>query len=74
MTKRKNVHQIADELAERLAPVLLALSKAAVTAEYGERCPDDERGCPICDAWRIFDRWGICPTADQLRDFSCKEI
>lgn len=29
--------------------------KEAVTAHYGERCKDDEPGCPCCDAWRQYD-------------------
>jgi hypothetical protein len=27
---------------------------------FGERCPDYEPGCPVCDAWHMYDhhRWG----------------
>lgn len=27
----------------------------AITAHWGERCPDNEPGCPCCDAWAEFD-------------------
>lgn len=27
----------------------------AITAHWGERCPDTEPGCPCCDAWAQFD-------------------
>jgi hypothetical protein len=66
--KRKSIHQIADEVAERLAPALLAYTERAVIAEYGTRCPDHEPGCVICEAWRIFDKLGICPTIAQIKE------
>jgi len=22
---------------------------------YSERCPDSYRGCPVCDAWSVYD-------------------
>jgi len=28
---------------------------AAMVAEWGERCPDYEAGCPTCEAWRAYD-------------------
>lgn len=66
---RKTIHDIADEWAERLAPELLRFNERQVTAEYGERCSVVQVGCPICDAWAMFDKWGICPTAEQLIDY-----
>lgn len=27
----------------------------ALTAHWGERCPDIEQGCPCCDAWAEYD-------------------
>lgn len=28
----------------------------AITAHWGERCPDHEPGCPTCDAWAEYDK------------------
>jgi hypothetical protein len=44
-------------------------TKSQVAGEYGERCSVVQAGCPVCDAWAMFDKWGICPTTEQLRDF-----
>ena len=27
----------------------------AVLFYWGERCPDHEAGCAICDAWKLYD-------------------
>jgi hypothetical protein len=27
----------------------------AIEQYWGERCPDHEEGCPICDAWQAYD-------------------
>lgn len=27
----------------------------AITAHWGDPCPDYVEGCPICDAWAQFD-------------------
>lgn len=28
----------------------------AITAHWGERCPDHEPGCPTCDTWAEYDK------------------
>lgn len=65
----RDIHDIAGEWAERLAPRLTAMMEREVRREYGDRCPDTEEGCPCCDAWAFFDQTGICPTGEQLRDY-----
>lgn len=43
----------------------------AITAHWGERCPDTEPGCPCCDAWAQFDTIVVArtePTASELLD------
>ena len=47
-------------------------TKRQVTAEYGKRCSVVQAGCPVCDAWTMFDKLGICPTTEQLRDFQAE--
>jgi hypothetical protein len=34
--------------------------KSKIEYLYGERCDDYEKGCPICDAWHLYDhhQWG----------------
>jgi len=27
----------------------------AIEQWWGERCPEHEEGCPVCDAWREYD-------------------
>ena len=27
----------------------------AIEGQWGERCPDYEEGCPVCEAWREYD-------------------
>ncbi len=68
-TKRRDIHDVATEIAESLAPRLLAMTAHMVAREYGPRCPDNEAGCPCCDAWAVYDTWGICPTAEQLVNY-----
>ena len=34
----------------------------AIIEWCGERCPDSEPACPVCDAWIAFDR--LCETFD----------
>jgi hypothetical protein len=31
------------------------LVEEAITGHWGERCPEHEDGCPVCDAWRQYD-------------------
>jgi|APGre2960657404_1045060.scaffolds.fasta_scaffold252348_1 hypothetical protein len=31
------------------------LVEEAITGHWGERCPEHEAGCPVCDAWRQYD-------------------
>jgi hypothetical protein len=28
----------------------------AVTFYWGERCPDHIEGCPVCEAWKQYDK------------------
>jgi hypothetical protein len=28
----------------------------AVEFYWGERCPEHEDGCPICTAWKLYDK------------------
>ena len=28
----------------------------AIEFYWGERCPDYEAGCPICEAWKQYDK------------------
>jgi len=34
--------------------------------EYGERCPTYTAHCISCEAWRYYDKFGKCPTAEQI--------
>jgi len=60
-TKRvslKGLDAYVDDVLKRNPDFVDAIGKmmiADMVAEWGERCPDDEPGCPICDAWREFD-------------------
>jgi hypothetical protein len=31
------------------------LIEQAIESYWGERCPDHEEGCVVCDAWREYD-------------------
>ena len=31
------------------------LIEQAIEGHWGERCPDYEEGCLVCDAWREYD-------------------
>ena len=31
------------------------LVEQAITEHWGPPCPEYERGCPVCDAWREYE-------------------
>lgn len=33
----------------------MGLVEQAITEWWGPRCPDYEKGCPVCDAWTEYD-------------------
>jgi len=33
---------------------------------WGERCPDYDPGCPVCQAWRLFETFGEPPDEDDV--------
>lgn len=43
---------------------------AEMTAEWGEKCPEYEAGCPACEAWRLFEgRFGLSvPTCEEVSE------
>lgn len=41
----------------------------AITAQFGERCPDYAEGCPCCDAWKQYDNLrSLIPVAQKKAD------
>ena len=34
---------------------LMTQMRAWITDYYGKQCPEEEPGCPICDAWYAFN-------------------
>jgi len=55
------VHGIKRRGSLRNAPSIV--QELAKTVYYwGARCPDHEDGCPIWEAWKIFDKTLKCPT------------
>jgi hypothetical protein len=45
----------------------LAKRKKRMVAEWGERCPDYEPGCPACEAWKLWDFLpGEIPTQEEV--------
>lgn len=43
------------------------VQELAKTVDYwGAKCDEYEAGCPICEAWKIFDATLKCPTDDQV--------
>ena len=34
--------------------------------EYGKRCPRYTAHCVSCEAWRFYDKFGKCPTEEQI--------
>lgn len=37
----------------------------AITEWFGKRCPDNEPGCPCCDAWAEYDAMTPAPQDQQ---------
>lgn len=41
----------------------------ALTAHWGERCAENEPGCPCCDAWAQYDALkSLVEAAEKVRD------
>ena len=40
---------------------------AKTVDQWGTKCDEYEAGCPICEAWKIFDATLKCPTDGQVR-------
>jgi len=53
MTIGKRTNVISE--AEAVASVSLTGMRSAIEQHYGERCPDHEPCCVVCQAWEAFD-------------------
>ena len=59
-TRKVDLNRIND--GSFFSPDMLAITEkavdlaVAVNAEFGERCPDFEPECCVCQAWQTFDR------------------
>lgn len=54
MTNPPPIH-LQEAPAEVLAGLALPALGDALRSYAGERCPEHETGCPVCDAWAAFD-------------------
>lgn len=68
MRKRRPLAELDDVVAE-MVPAFEKYARRVMVAEWGDRCDEYEPGCPCCDAWRFFDRYGVAPTVKQLHTF-----
>ena len=45
----------ADEIIAEETGINLHLFKQWIKKDFGERCPDYEKGCPVCDVYKLYD-------------------
>lgn len=69
---RKRGQDIASAFADSILSRMSAEDRKAfeagiMEAIWGARCPDDEPGCPVCDAWAQFDAEGYSVLPDGLK-------
>jgi hypothetical protein len=38
----------------------------AQVATWGEPCDEYEAGCPVCEAWKLFDKNFSAPSVDEV--------
>ena len=60
------VHSIKRMRSLRKAPSIVQ-ELAKTVDQWGTKCDEYEAGCPICEAWKIFDATLKCPTDGQVR-------
>lgn len=44
-----------ESILNRYDEIIIELIHAWISKNWGERCPDYEKGCPLCKAWECFD-------------------
>lgn len=62
--------KIATGLMEALTLAKSGLIEEAITAQFGDRCPDYEPGCYCCEAWRELDRLRDGFTTQEYSEFT----
>ena len=59
------VHCVKRPNSLRRAPRIVR--EVAKTVDYwGAKCDEYQAGCPICEAWKVFDVTLTCPTDEQV--------